>query len=79
MKGQTSMVHLLLQAGLDKNLQDHEGMTAMMEASCEGQVDVVRMLLMENADCDLRDQQGMTALSHAPSSPLSSWSTRSLT
>ena len=65
MNGQTSMVRLMLQAGLDKNLQDHEGMTAMMEASCEGQVDVVRLLLAENAACDLRDHEGMTALSHA--------------
>uniref|UniRef100_A0A3Q2QR65 KN motif and ankyrin repeat domain-containing protein 4-like n=1 Tax=Fundulus heteroclitus TaxID=8078 RepID=A0A3Q2QR65_FUNHE len=64
--GRVVMVRLLLSCGADANVQDSQGMTALMFASERGHTHVARLLL-ERSQCDLRltDKRGQTALSIA--------------
>jgi ankyrin repeat protein len=52
----------LLDHGVDPNLQDFRGWTALHWASCQGHTDVVLLLLDHGADQNLRDKQGQTVL-----------------
>ena len=55
--------YLLAQDGVDVNIQDDEGFTALMDAARWGYVEMVNILLEEhNADTTLVDKQGKTAL-----------------
>lgn len=64
--GDTELLGLFLQAGMDKNVQDQRGMTALMQASELGQKKVVKALLQEGAKTELTargaDREGSTAL-----------------
>lgn len=64
--GRVVMVRLLLSCGADANLQDKEGITALMFASERGHTHIARLLL-ERSQCDLSlaDKHGRTALSIA--------------
>ena len=61
--GHVEIVRLLLEAGVDKDLQDWYGDTALHRASLSGQVDIARLLLEARADKDVLSRSGNTALS----------------
>uniref|UniRef100_A0A8C5YWU5 KN motif and ankyrin repeat domains 4 n=2 Tax=Marmota marmota marmota TaxID=9994 RepID=A0A8C5YWU5_MARMA len=65
------MVQALLSCQADVNLQDHDGLSALMMACHHGNADLVRLLLAHPAcDSSLTDKAGHTALSivlHSPS------------
>uniref|UniRef100_A0AAX7SDT2 KN motif and ankyrin repeat domains 4 n=1 Tax=Astatotilapia calliptera TaxID=8154 RepID=A0AAX7SDT2_ASTCA len=64
--GRVVMVRLLLSCGADANIQDSQGITALMFASERGHTHIARLLL-ERSQCDLTltDKRGQTALSIA--------------
>lgn len=49
----------------DVNVNDHHGVTALIDASFEGKRDIVELLIVEGADLNSRDRQGDTALMNA--------------
>lgn len=49
--GNLDMVHMLLNAGADINIQDADGSTALMCAAEHGRIDIVKLLLAQ-PDCD---------------------------
>ena len=55
-------VRLLLEAGADKDVQDMNGRTALMEASLANYAETVRLLLEARADTRKQDQLSRTAL-----------------
>ena len=59
------IAQLLLEAGADKDLQDHDGYTALMLAAGIGHVKIAQLLLEAGADKDLQDSDVYTALMHA--------------
>ncbi len=63
--GEAADVKRILDAGMDINLADAEGRTALMYASSWGHAGVVKMLLARGADTGISDKQGATALSLA--------------
>ena len=60
--GQTDVVKGLLKHGVDPNLQDKYGDTALIEAAHRGHLDTAQVLLENGAKIELRDGDGMTAL-----------------
>ena len=60
--GCVEVVHLLLEAGADKDLVNIRGLTALMLSAREGNVEVARLLLAAGANKDLVDESGTTAL-----------------
>ena len=65
--GEAAAVKRILDAGMDINMADVEGRTALMYASSWGHAGVVKMLLSRGADAGVTDRQGATALYHAVS------------
>ena len=55
-------VQKLLSVGINPNMQDENGMTALMQASASGQYDVVRRLLKADVNQNMQDKDGWTAL-----------------
>lgn len=55
-------VQKLLSAGINPNMQDENGMTALMQASASGQYDVVKRLLKAGVNQNMQDKDGWTAL-----------------
>ena len=51
--GRVEAVHLLLEAGVDKDFANNQGVTGLMMASQEGHVEVVRLLLEASAANDV--------------------------
>ena len=60
--GNTEVVKLLLKENVDVNVQDEEGVTALMIASENGHTQVVDLLLKANVDVNVQDEEGVTAL-----------------
>ena len=60
--GELEMVGLYLQAGMDRNVQDSRGYTALIQAAENGRKDVVRALLQEGVKIDLKTKDGNTAV-----------------
>ncbi len=60
--GELEMVGLFLQAGMDRNVQDGRGYTALIQAAENGRKDVVRALLQEGVKTDLQTKDGNTAV-----------------
>jgi len=61
--GYTDGTRLLLDHGVDVNLRDESGRTALIVAAEGGHAEVVRLLIARSADVDATDPLGMTALS----------------
>nr|XP_032826432.1 ankyrin repeat and SAM domain-containing protein 1A isoform X3 [Petromyzon marinus] len=59
--GHTGTVQVLLEAGMDVNIQSEKG-SALHEAALFGRVDVVRLLLEAGINVNIRDKQSKTAL-----------------
>lgn len=65
-EGRIRLVHALLAAGANPNLQSTPGMnTALMVAAARGRLQVVKLLLAAGADLSLNDIEGNTALTLA--------------
>jgi ankyrin repeat protein len=58
----TEIARLLLMRGVNPNLTDTWGRTAMMMAAENGQCETVRLLLDWEADIHVKDHRGYTAL-----------------
>jgi ankyrin repeat protein len=56
------VVRLLLQAGANPNLRNHDGDTALI--LCHGGADLALLLIKAGADVNVEDNQGRTALSN---------------
>ena len=64
--GNTEAVELeLLDHDADINVQDRDGMTALLYAASEGHTEIVELLLDRDADIEARNRYGDTALMYA--------------
>lgn len=64
-KGYTKIVSAILEAGVDLNVQDEEGKTALMHASENGYLEIVEELIVCGADVSIADKQGRRPLDAA--------------
>ena len=55
-------VQILLAEGIDPNIQDNNGNTALILASYHGYIEIVRLLLTANANPNIQNNIGNTAL-----------------
>jgi ankyrin repeat protein len=55
-------LNILLERGVDPNVCDDKGVTALMWAATEGCFEIVEVLILENTEIDRRDHNGLTAL-----------------
>ncbi len=60
--GNTTLVRLLLQAGVSANTKDKQDWTALMLAARDGQVDLVQLLLTCGGEVNTKNKMGATAL-----------------
>jgi ankyrin repeat protein len=58
-------VQLLLEAGVDKEVKNKFGATALMFASQWGRTGIVNLLLKAGADKEAKNKNGKTALDYA--------------
>ena len=63
--GNTKVVALFLQAGMDVNTKNSDGQTALMLAAYSGHKDTVKLLLKHGAFINVIDKFGDSALSWA--------------
>lgn len=63
--GHIDIVLMLLDAKVNVDARDNQGMTALMWASSSGLVATVKALISEGADTELKDDDGMTAVAWA--------------
>eukprot|EP00935_MAST-01C_sp_MAST-1C-sp1_P002065 g2065.t1 len=61
-KGHTDVTRLLLERGVDTNVQDNDGWAAIHISAAGGYVDVLQCLVASGADVSLQGARGMTAL-----------------
>ena len=64
-RGDTEIATVLLHAGANRDLRNHEGATPMLLAAQEGHDEIVRILLEAGADPNVRANAGITALHQA--------------
>lgn len=60
--GDRTMVETFLRAGIDRNIGDERGYTALMTAAEAGKQEIVKLLLEENSKPDLQNKEGDSAL-----------------
>ena len=58
-------INSFIDAGMNPNVQDSDGHTALISAAARGELDVVNTLLSHGVDININDKSGYTALSHA--------------
>ncbi len=63
--GDLIAVNLFLAAGMDPNVKDRYGGTALRYAAAKGHLEVVRTLLDKGADVNVQDIDGFTPLRYA--------------
>src|SRR5208283_1787871 len=61
-EGRTDAVKLFLDAGMNPNVKDNSGRTALMSASWFGQTETVQALLAKGAEVNAKNNKGLTAL-----------------
>jgi ankyrin repeat protein len=66
-KGNKKEILKLLKAGVDVNIKDEDGYTALILASYNGHTETVKILLESGADVNIKDEDGYTALITASS------------
>ena len=66
-KGDMTAVSLFLAAGMDPNVRDEEGNTALMRGAAKGHTQILDALLKAKADVNKKNRGGRTALSWAAS------------
>ena len=69
MRGDQSAVSALIERGIDVNVLDEEGRSALQLASFDGHHEVVTLLLKRGANVDHIDAKGRTALMFASTGP----------
>ena len=57
--------HFLVSIGVDPNIRDKLGITALMDAAAKGDADVIKCLLDCNADINAEDRKHFSAFSYA--------------
>src|SRR3979490_3223827 len=60
--GDLQALQLFLDAGIDVNLVNSNGSTALMAAAQKGRIEVVNKLISQKANLDLQGKDGATAL-----------------
>lgn len=63
--GSAAMVELLLKYGANPNLQNEDGLTALMRAISIENVELVKLLLQSGADVRIKDIKSLTAYDYA--------------
>ncbi|KAF5296333.1 hypothetical protein FQA39_LY12550 [Lamprigera yunnana] len=63
--GENDLLLIMIQKGVNLNLQNSQGVTALMSAIEKEQYTTVKLLLENGADANLIDNQGKTALRYA--------------
>ena len=64
-KGHLKSVKTLITAGANPNLQEQDGMTALIWVSGMGNLEIVKVLITAGANVDHQNQDGITALMRA--------------
>ncbi len=64
-EGKIKTLEDFLEKGIDVNMQDENGWTALMEATWNDQPESVRFLLNKQADARIRNKDGYTSLMYA--------------
>ncbi|XP_055507444.1 ankyrin repeat and SAM domain-containing protein 3 isoform X1 [Leucoraja erinacea] len=65
--GHDTIVHLLLEAGVDVNTTTERGQSALMLAASCGNESIAYFLLQQGAELEMKDDRGWTALFHCTS------------
>ncbi|XP_067859729.1 ankyrin repeat and SAM domain-containing protein 3 isoform X2 [Heptranchias perlo] len=65
--GHDTIVHLLLEAGVDVNMTTERGQSALMLAASCGNESIAYFLLQQGAELEMKDDRGWTALFHCTS------------
>ena len=68
-KGEIDVVALFLDAGMDADVRNKSGQTALMAAARKGQCAAIEMLLDRGASVNLKDNEGVMALHYAAGAP----------
>lgn len=63
--GNIEEVQLLINSGVDLDIKDIYGITALMWASRKNYIDIAELLIRNNANLDIQDNYGRTALAFA--------------
>lgn len=63
--GEQENVELFLKAGMDPEVTDHNGNTALMLAAMNGHVDTMKLLLEQGSEVNAKNNLGKTALFYA--------------
>ncbi len=63
--GDIGIVKALIKMGVNVNVRDEHGSTALIEASLRGYIDIVKLLIKAGADVNLGGDDGGTALMYA--------------
>jgi ankyrin repeat protein len=57
------IIKMLLKKGIDINVQDKEGTTALMHAARSNQIEIVKYFLKKGAEINAKDKDEYTVLS----------------
>jgi hypothetical protein len=63
--GDLAMVEALLRQGVDVNVRDSDGSTALHGAAVEGRTNIIAYLITQGADASIKNRFGHTALDNA--------------